>query len=135
MSTQMMNVSGKLDNVIDFVFIEELITKFKTDLRKKGVSSVIETVELSRRHNKEAFPSWVVEVFYKCICISVEELYTIAGHTLTVNHGKDSFGPCVKAECSSGAYAEWHIDSERNVFEGWDSWKRESRDIGGVSIG
>ncbi|ETT61876.1 hypothetical protein BSK66_25925 [Paenibacillus odorifer] len=125
MSMQMMDVSERFDNVLDFEFIEELITEFKTDIRKKGVSSVIEKVELSRRNNKEDFPSWVVEVFYKCIFISVEELYTIAGHTLTVNHGHDPFGSFIRATCSSGAFAEWHVDSDYNIFEDWDSWERD----------
>lgn len=120
-------VAEDIDNRPEVDIAKVIIIQFKQEIRKKGVSSAIERVYLSQRNHKEDFPDPFIEVFYKLLCRSVEELYTIEGHTLTVKHGKDSYGPYVKAECSSGDYAEWHIDSECNVFEGWDSWKREAR--------
>lgn len=106
-----------------YELVPVLLREVKAGVQKWGVSRELQYFQEAMSTNMstgENLPPWAMGMYLIAIRFAVIELYSLPNHNLHVMYGDDQNGPWVAAQCSSGAYAEWHTDITMNDFEHWD---------------
>lgn len=120
-----MKESAKPENTLPTVYelVPVLLRGIKDNVQKGGVSGALQHAQAAMNttlENGENLPAWAIDVYLIAIRFAVIDLYSLPNHKLHVRYGDDDNGPWVAAQCSSGAYAEWHTDETMNDFTNWD---------------
>lgn len=120
-----MKESAKPENTLPPVYelVPKLLHEIQAGVQKWGVSRELQYFQEAMSTNLstgESLPPWAMGMYLIAIRFAVIDLYSLPNHHLHVMYGDDQNGPWVAAQCSSGAYAEWHTDETMNDFTNWD---------------
>lgn len=125
-----MKETAKPDNTLPWVYelVPVLLHEVKAGVQKWGVSRELQYFQEAMSTNLksgESLPQWAMGMYMIAIRFAVIDLYSRPNHNLHVMYGDDQNGPWIAAQCSSGAYAEWHTDVTMNEFQNWD-WEAKA---------
>ncbi|QWU15703.1 hypothetical protein SAMN04487895_12751 [Paenibacillus sophorae] len=107
-----------LDRQKTLELADEAAEQLQSFVAESGVSDVLQSLE-ERLGQSSGNIDLQQHFLLSILKIVVVALYRLPSHSLNVITGKDRNGLFVSAQCSSGAYAEWHSDPALNVFENW----------------
>lgn len=120
-----MKESTEPETILPTVYelVPVILRDVKSSVQKVGVSRELQHAQTAMDtilESGETLPSWIMEIYLIALHFAVRDLYSLPNHNLHVTYGDDQNGPWVAAQCSSGAYAEWHTNITMNDFENWD---------------
>ncbi|WP_025693058.1 hypothetical protein [Paenibacillus zanthoxyli] len=108
-----------LDRQKTLELADEACEQLQSFVAENGINCVLQSLE-ERLEQSSGNIDLQRHFLLSILKVVIVAMYKLPGHSLNVITGKDRNGLYVSAQCSSGSYAEWHVDSALNVFENWD---------------